>query len=153
MPFAGVLGDLPPKGWADDFDQLVFRGNLFVDEVYFLHRKSRAVIFGDFIQNHPLAKGQSLRNALFKLAGVAWPQGGVPFDIRLSFTKRKLARRSLEKLLSWDFDKLILCSRRLRRKGRQGIRQARVPLANKIIWAHSEGRKRLPQQKKNDPIL
>lgn len=33
LPFAGVLGDLPPKGWADDSDHLVFRGNLFVDEV------------------------------------------------------------------------------------------------------------------------
>jgi hypothetical protein len=28
--------------------------------------------------------------------------------IRLSFTNGKLAPRSLEKLLSWDFDKLII---------------------------------------------
>jgi hypothetical protein len=34
--------------------------------------------------------------------------GGVALDIRLSFTDRNLARRSLEKLLSWDFDKLII---------------------------------------------
>jgi hypothetical protein len=108
LPFAGVLGDVPPASWADDFDQLVFRGNLFVEEVYFLHRKSRTVIFGDFIQNYPLAKGRPLRNAFFRLAGAAGPQGGVPLDIRLSFTNPKLARRSLEKLLAWDFDKLIL---------------------------------------------
>ncbi len=108
LPFAGTLGDKPPAGWADDFDQLVFRGNCFVEEVYFFHKKSRTVIFGDFIQNHPLAKGRPLRNALLKLAGVAYPQGGVPLDIRLSFTNRDLARRSLERLLSWDFDKLIL---------------------------------------------
>lgn len=108
LSFAGVLGDVPPPSWTDDMDQVVFRGNLFVEEVYFLHRKSRTVIFGDFIQNHSPAKGRPLRNALLKLAGVAWPRGGVPFDIRLSFTNRKLARRSLEKLLAWDFDKLIL---------------------------------------------
>ena len=108
LSFAGVLGDEPPIGWAADFDQLVFRGNLFVEEVYFLHKKSRTVIFGDFIQNHPPAKGRPLRNALFNLTGVAWPQGGVPFDIRLSFINRERARRSLEKLLAWDFDKLIL---------------------------------------------
>jgi hypothetical protein len=35
-------------------------------------------------------------------------RGGVALDIRLSFTNRKLARRSLRKLLSWDFDKLII---------------------------------------------
>jgi hypothetical protein len=33
---------------------------------------------------------------------------GVPLDIRLTFTNRKLARRSLERLLSWGFDKLII---------------------------------------------
>jgi hypothetical protein len=38
----------------------------------------------------------------------ASPHGGVPLDIRLSFTNRDLARRSLEKLLSWDFDKLVI---------------------------------------------
>ena len=108
LPFAGILGDVPTASWADEFDQLVFRGNLFVEEVYFLHRESRTVIFGDFIQNHPPAKGRPMLNALFKLAGVASPEGGVPFDIRLSFTNRTLARRSLEKLLAWDFDKLIL---------------------------------------------
>jgi Domain of unknown function (DUF4336) len=108
LPFAGVLKDVPPESWADDFDQLVFRGNLFVEEVYFLHRKSHTVIFGDFIQNHRPAKGRPMRNAFFRLAGVAWPKGGVPFDIRLSFTNRELARQSLEKLLAWDFDKLIL---------------------------------------------
>jgi hypothetical protein len=49
-----------------------------------------------------------LRNALFQLEGVASPPGGVGLDFRLSFTNRKLARRSLDKLLSWDFDKLII---------------------------------------------
>ena len=108
LPFAGILGEAPPRGWADDLDQLVFQGNFFVDEVFFFHLNSRTVIMADFIQNHPIAKGKPLRNALFKLAGVAYPDGGVALDIRLSFTNRNLARRSLQKLLSWDFDKLII---------------------------------------------
>jgi 3-deoxy-D-arabino-heptulosonate 7-phosphate (DAHP) synthase len=29
-------------------------------------------------------------------------------DIKLSFIRRNLARQSLRKLLSWDFDKLII---------------------------------------------
>jgi hypothetical protein len=33
---------------------------------------------------------------------------GVPLDIRLTFTNRKFSRESLERLLSWDFDKLII---------------------------------------------
>jgi hypothetical protein len=39
---------------------------------------------------------------------VAAPHGGVGLDIRLSFKHRDLARLSLEKLLSWDFDRLVI---------------------------------------------
>jgi hypothetical protein len=108
LPFTGILRDAPYHGWADDFDQLAFQGNPLIEEVLFFHKASRTVILDDFIQNHPLVKGKPFLNAPFKLAGVAYPHGGVPIDIRLSFTHRNLARRSLEKLLSWDFDKLII---------------------------------------------
>ena len=104
----GVLGDEPPEAWANDFDQLVFKGNPLLDEVLFFHKQSGTVILDDLIQIHPEVEGKALRNTLFKLEGVVYPHGGVGLDIRLSFTNRKLARRSLEKLLSWDFDKLII---------------------------------------------
>ena len=106
--FTGTLGDVPPLGWAEDLDQLAFKGNPLIEEVIFFHKQSGTVILDDLIQFHPVVKGKVLRNALFKLGGVGYPQGGVPLDIRLSFTNRNLARRSLEKLLSWDFDKLII---------------------------------------------
>ena len=108
LPFTGMLGDTPNPNWADDLDQLAFQGNPLIEEVLFFHRASRTVILDDLIQIHPIVKGKPLRNALFKLEGVASPYGGVGLDIRLSFTHRNLARRSLEKLLSWDFDKLII---------------------------------------------
>ncbi len=108
IPLAGILSDEPPQGWAGDLYQLPFKGNPLIEEVLFFHKASRTVILDDLIQIHPAAPNKPFRNALLRLAGVAAPQGGVPFDIRLSFTNRKLARRSLEKLLSWDFDKLII---------------------------------------------
>jgi hypothetical protein len=108
LPFTGILGDEPPHGWAHDLDQFAFKGNPLIEEVLFFHKESRTVILDDLIQINPIVKGKFLRNALFKLAGVASPHGGVALDIRLSFTNRNLARRSLEKLLSWDFDKLII---------------------------------------------
>ena len=108
LPFTGILGDEPPPSWAKEFDQLAFKGNPLIEEVLFFHKESRTVILDDLIQIHPIVKGKSVRNALFRLAGVAYPRGGVPIDIRLSFTNRRLARRSLGKLLSWDFDKLII---------------------------------------------
>lgn len=108
LPFAGVLGDDPPRPWADDFNQLVFKGNLFIEEVYFHHKLSGTVIFADFIQNHPVSGRGFFLNVLLKLAGVAYPPGGVPVDIRLSFVRREVARQSLAKMLAWDFDKLII---------------------------------------------
>jgi hypothetical protein len=104
----GTLGDTPPQGWAEDLDQLAFKGNPLIEEVIFFHKQSGTVILDDLIQIHPVVKGKALRNALIKLAGVSYPHGGVALDIRLSFTNRNLARRSLEKLLSWEFDKLII---------------------------------------------
>jgi len=108
LPLTGTLGDTPPPAWADDLDQLAFKGSRLIEEVLFLHRASRTLILDDLIQVHPSVRGKPLRNALFRLEGVTAPQGGVGLDIRLTFTKRDLARRSLEKLLSWDFDKLII---------------------------------------------
>ncbi len=108
LPLTGTLGDTPNPAWADDLDQRAFKGSSLIEEVLFLHRASRTLILDDLIQVHPRVKGKPLRNALFKLEGVTSPRGGVALDIRLSFTHRDLARRSLEKLLSWDFDKLII---------------------------------------------
>ncbi len=105
---SGTLGDTLNPGWADDLDQLAFKGSSLIEEVLFLHRASRTLILDDLIQVYLRVKGKLMRNALFKLEGVAAPQGGVGLDIRLSFTQRDLARRSLEKLLLWDFDKLII---------------------------------------------
>jgi Domain of unknown function (DUF4336) len=108
LPFAGTLGDEPPINWAQDLEQLVFKGNLLIEEVFFFHKRARTLIVADFIQNHRRAAGKAFQNVLVKFGGVAYPNGGVPRDIRLTFTNRKLARRSLEKVLSWDFDRLII---------------------------------------------
>jgi uncharacterized protein YeaO (DUF488 family) len=65
--FAGILGNAPFRGRADDLDQFVFEGNFFVQEVYFFHKRSRTVILADFIQNHPIVTGKPILNVLWKL--------------------------------------------------------------------------------------
>lgn len=103
-----VLGDEPPSAWASDMDQMVFRGSAMLNEVYFLHRKTRTLIFGDFIQYYVPLPRRPLRNALMNWAGVLYGDA-VPIDIRLSCAPNKAqARASLERLLSWDFEKVIL---------------------------------------------
>ncbi|HTX57244.1 MAG TPA: DUF4336 domain-containing protein [Candidatus Acidoferrales bacterium] len=84
-----ILRDEPPPDWSADLDQVVMRGNAFLDETEFLHPSSRTVIFCDFIQNYRLFRG-------------------VPPDARWTYVKKELARQSLRKLFSWDFDNLIV---------------------------------------------
>lgn len=108
LPFTRTLGDVPPPGWSADLDQLAFKGNPLIEEVLFYHKESRTVILDDLIQIHPRVTGKFFLNALMRFEGVASPGGGVGLDIRLTFIRRKAARRSLEKLLSWDFEKLVI---------------------------------------------
>jgi hypothetical protein len=107
LSMTGSLCEKPPESWSDDLEQLPFKGSALLSEVLFLHKESHTVILGDLIQHHTLGNNP-LINALLKLEGVISGQGVVGLDIRLSFTNKKLARQSLEKLLSWDFDNLIL---------------------------------------------
>ena len=101
-----VLSDEPPAAWAEDMDRMIFRGSSVLNEVYFLHRNSHTLIFCDFIQNYAPQRGKLLRNTVMKWAGVLG--GGVPIDIRLSCSRNTSpARASLQRLLSWDFDKAI----------------------------------------------
>src|SRR6185437_666752 len=44
-----MLTDTSPAQWAEDIDQLVFRGNVFLDEVEFFHKPSRVLMVTDFI--------------------------------------------------------------------------------------------------------
>jgi len=108
LSFTGILGDEPYEDWANDFDQLVFKGNPLIKEVFFYHKASKTVILDDLIQIHPIINGHPFLNAFLKLEGVSSPYGGVGLDLRFTFTNRNKARQSLKKLLSWDFDKLII---------------------------------------------
>ena len=101
-----VLIDEAPAAWAADIDQLVFKGSRVLNEVEFLHKPSRTLVFTDFIQQYSIRPGKPFYNAFTKLAGLR--DGGVPPDIRLSFIGNKAqGRRSLEELLAWDFDGFI----------------------------------------------
>ncbi len=108
LPITGFLGDTPINEWNADIDQLEFKGNPFLSEVLFFHKNSHTVILDDLIQRDPPTQANALATAILKLAGAQYPDGVVGLDMQMTFLNRHLARHSLEKLLSWDFDKLII---------------------------------------------
>jgi len=44
LQFTGILSDVLPQGWADDSDQLAFKGSPLIEEVFFFDKESRTVI-------------------------------------------------------------------------------------------------------------
>jgi len=106
LPFSGVLGDDPV--WSADFEQCRFGGNKLLAEMTFCHKPSKTLIVGDLIQNNPPLAGHGWTNLVFKLSGAAWPDGGVGFDLKRTFTDKAEAKRCLATILEWDFDKVVI---------------------------------------------
>lgn len=96
----------PP--WRGEIEHLAIRGHPIVDEVDFLHKPSKSLILTDLIQKHFADRDASFWRGVKKIVGVFGEAGGVPLDVRLTVRDRLALRKSIETLLAWDFDNLIL---------------------------------------------
>lgn len=109
VSFDADLGEDPEEAWAEDLDQLIFRGSRLLEEVVFFHRKSRTVILADLIENFEPEKLGRFYGWLVRLAGAAHPDGKTPLDLRATFLGNKdEARVSLEKMLNWEPEQVIM---------------------------------------------
>jgi hypothetical protein len=106
LVFEDVLGDEAPEPWRGEVDQTFFRGRPYENEVAFLHRPSRTLILCDLAFNFG-ARAAAPTRWLMKLLrsyGRLGPSTLDPWLIR----DRRAARQSLERILSWDFDRVIV---------------------------------------------
>lgn len=106
LHFDGVLGSPNLPQWNTDIESIPIRGNLFHDEVVFFHRTSRTLIVADLcICGHP--KQPPFTRLGLWLAGV-YQKPGPMIDVKLAYVDKSAARASIEKVMQWDFDKMIL---------------------------------------------
>src|SRR5215217_3159855 len=126
VAFEAELGDEPDPAWREDLEQLVFCGSRFMEEVVFFHRKTRAVILADLLENFEPEKVGCVYGWLVRLAGAADPDGKAPVDLRLTFLGRKEeARASFERMLAWGPEKVIVAHGRwYERDGTKELRRA-----------------------------
>jgi hypothetical protein len=108
LPLDGTLSNRPVDAWAADLDQVAIHGSRFIEEVVFLHKPSLTLVVGDLIQAHELPPGRRLSSTVKKLSGIAGPTGGTSIDIKASLGNREALRGSVERLLGWDFDQVVL---------------------------------------------
>jgi hypothetical protein len=96
----------------------------YLTEFEFFHRVSRTLILTDLIENFEPAKLSSFTRFLARLGGILSPDGGMPRDMRLTFSKR-LLRGAVEEMISWNPERVIFAHGRwFDRNGAQELRRA-----------------------------
>lgn len=106
LAYEAILGDEAPAPWRGQVDQVFFRGRPYENEVTFFHRASRTLLLCDLAFNfragtHPVTK---LLMQMILSYGHFGPSKLDPLLIR----DRAAARASLEKILAWDFDRVVV---------------------------------------------
>ena len=121
LAFEAVLGDEPPEEWRDQVGQVFFRGRPYENEVVFCHRPSRTLVLCDLAFNFGpgAAWPTRLLMRLLRSYGRFGPSKLDPLLIR----DRQAARESLERILAWDFDRVVVAHGDvLERGGREALR-------------------------------
>ena len=108
IAFDGDLGNTPILDWSEGIDQVLMQGNAITSEVVFFHRKSATVIFTDLIQHLPANWFSGWRAVVAKWDLMLGPEPAVPRKFRVAFTRRRAARASLERILAWPAEKVLM---------------------------------------------
>jgi len=111
LHFDKTLDDQTDPNYASDLDQIIFRGGV-MDEVVFFHKSSRTVIFTDLIQRFDVSNMPGWKAWLMKAGGLVGPNGSTPRDWRLCFClwgRLQQAKETLTKVLdTWQPQRLII---------------------------------------------
>ena len=102
------LGDEPDPAWADDIDQVIFRGSFAMEEVVFFHRLSRTALVCDLIQRHDERAGKGWKGFLMRLDGLVGERGSTPREWRASFLRRGPARAARQRVFDWQPQRLLV---------------------------------------------
>ncbi len=123
LDFDAVLGDEAPADWKGQIEQLFFQGFPFANEIAFCHRASRTLIATDLVFNLG-PESPALTRLGFRLLG-AYDRFGPTLIEHLLIRDRKAAARSMEQILAWDFDRVVLAHGRiLESGGRDAMRES-----------------------------
>jgi hypothetical protein len=110
LEFDWFLSDHAPNAWAEELDQVLVRGNRLIWEVVFLDRPSKTLIVTDLLENigeKSGAVGWQLKlwwKAVFHM----WDNPKPAPEYQMGWKDKRAAKRSLERILELDFDRIIL---------------------------------------------
>src|SRR5262245_26766719 len=106
LAFEAVLDDEAPAEWRAEVAQVFFRGRPYENEVVFFHRASRTLVLCDLAFN--FGPGTSTPTRLLMKLLRSYGRFGPSTLDPLLIRDRRAARESLERILAWDFDRIIV---------------------------------------------
>lgn len=101
-----TLSDEAPAAWAGQLDQLAFQGIPMANEVVFFHRSSRTLLLTDLAFKIGDEAPPYTRFA-WRFTGM-YGRLGPTFIEKILTRDRKAARASLERVLAFDFERVIV---------------------------------------------
>ena len=109
VSFDHDLGAGPQAPWQRQIDQLIVEGSNAHREAVFFHETSKTLILTDLIENFELKNVAWWMRPVFRLAGIADPNGQMPRDMRATFRgHRDLLRAAVQRMIDWGPDRIIL---------------------------------------------
>ena len=106
LKFTDTLGERPDRAWADVLDQHILRGMPRVNEVVFLHRPTRTLILTDLVFN--LGPDMPLLSRILLKLNDCDCKFAASRLIKSTIKDRTALRPSLDHVLGWDFDRIVL---------------------------------------------
>ena len=104
--FGAELSDTPHRDWSRTLEQHLIRGMPKLNEVVFFHATSRSLIIADIAFNFG-PDGPWWFALLMRLNG-AWGRFGPTRFCRMLMHDKAAVRASLDHILRWDFDRVIV---------------------------------------------
>lgn len=121
--FGAELSNAPHPDWAGVLEQHLIKGMPKLNEVVFFHTASRTLIIADIAFNLG-PNGPWFFALLMRLNG-AWGRFGPSRLCRMLMCDKAAVRASLDHILRWDFDRVIVGhGKNLETGGKENFRQA-----------------------------
>jgi hypothetical protein len=105
LAFDGLLGSTPDPRWVGVIDQAAFLGHWWLTEIEFFHRPSKTLILGDICYN--LGPETPPKTRLITCLLGMYGDLAVPRDLRHTMKNDAAGRRSVERILDWDFERVV----------------------------------------------
>jgi hypothetical protein len=128
LAFDAELTDAPDAAWAEDVDQVIFRGSFFMDDAIFFHRATRTALVADLVQRFDPRETRGCTGFLMRLDGLVGERGSTPREWRACYGNRRAGRAARDAALAWDPRRLVVAHG-------MGVEEgARDVLARALAW-------------------